>query len=209
MYRKYLHLGLLCSVAFIMSDTGGSGAGDQSKPTLGQALVRLDPNNEDHWTQSGDPLLAHLETVTGGDVSREDVDKLTNGLKRSDDWKQELADSADLVDDDEGDGDAIATNLAALSDEPAPAPPRKSALDSGRYRADTKALEVSVSQVVYLRSPERGNASGVVSEVHDNGEVDVELEGETVTGVQHVSVVKQLPADAPERNLDAWDFNPA
>ena len=44
--------------------------------TLAEAVAALDDANPDHWTQAGHPAIAALETLTGGEVKRADVDAL-------------------------------------------------------------------------------------------------------------------------------------
>lgn len=49
--------------------------------TLPEAVRALDDNSDDDWTQAGLPNLDRLKTMTGGSVSRADVDAI--GRKRA------------------------------------------------------------------------------------------------------------------------------
>lgn len=44
------------------------------KKTLAEALASLDPANDDHWTADGKPRMEVLEDLTGGNLTRADVD---------------------------------------------------------------------------------------------------------------------------------------
>lgn len=49
---------------------------------LADAIMKLDPNNADHWTQSGEARLDVLEGFMGGTVRRKDVNDLFPGLTK-------------------------------------------------------------------------------------------------------------------------------
>lgn len=59
-----------------------SGAG---KLSLADAVAALDDNNDDHWTDGGKPDLKALAGLTGGSVSRADVDALSPARVRKTD----------------------------------------------------------------------------------------------------------------------------
>lgn len=52
------------------------------KMTLAAAVASLDPENEEHWNQDGSPKMSVLEDLTGGNLTRADVDAEFPGLKR-------------------------------------------------------------------------------------------------------------------------------
>lgn len=55
---------------------------DSTKIDLAAAIALLDDANDDHWTQAGLPDISTLKTLTGGDVTRAQVDQLPEGDKR-------------------------------------------------------------------------------------------------------------------------------
>lgn len=61
---------------------GGSMPGSSQPMTLAEAVASLDDANDDHWTQAGHPDIATLKTLTGGDVTRAQVDQLPAEQKR-------------------------------------------------------------------------------------------------------------------------------
>lgn len=50
--------------------------------TLADAIKALDDANDDHWTQAGHPDISTLKQLTGGDVTRAQVDQLPADQKR-------------------------------------------------------------------------------------------------------------------------------
>lgn len=92
------------------TDTGGAGAGTDTgntnhvestltslgqaglntslpeaapKPSLGDAIGGLDPENDAHWTSNNLPSLDHLTEVTGAKVSRGEVEAIADGYTRA------------------------------------------------------------------------------------------------------------------------------
>lgn len=62
---------------------GDAGAGGgEKKPTLEEALKRLDPKDETHWTKGGKPNLTVLTELTGSVVKRADVDDVAPDFTR-------------------------------------------------------------------------------------------------------------------------------
>lgn len=56
---------------------------NSNQPTdLAAAIALLDDANDEHWTQAGLPDISTLKTLTGGDVTRAQVDQLPEGDKR-------------------------------------------------------------------------------------------------------------------------------
>lgn len=53
------------------------------KPTLGEAIGRLDPDDDKHWTSNNLPALDVLEALTGKKVARSDVDAVADGYTRA------------------------------------------------------------------------------------------------------------------------------
>lgn len=51
--------------------------------TLKQALKTLDPKNDEHWTAGGLPRVDVLEQLTGGSVTRDEIEAAAPDLKRS------------------------------------------------------------------------------------------------------------------------------
>lgn len=49
---------------------------------LAAAVALLDDTNDDHWTQAGKPDIAALKSLTGGDVTRAQVDALPTQRER-------------------------------------------------------------------------------------------------------------------------------
>jgi hypothetical protein len=70
---------LKAQIAKFDADGDGKTGGSKSTTapvTLTQAIAALDDANDAHWIQSGKPDLAHLKEVTGGEVTRAEVDAL-------------------------------------------------------------------------------------------------------------------------------------
>lgn len=53
------------------------------KPTLGEAIGQLDPNDDKHWTSNNLPALDVLESMTGKKAARSDVDAVAEGYTRA------------------------------------------------------------------------------------------------------------------------------
>lgn len=53
------------------------------KPTLGEAIGALDPENDKHWTSNNLPALDVLEELTGKKVARDEVNSVANGYTRA------------------------------------------------------------------------------------------------------------------------------
>ena len=53
------------------------------KPTLGEAIGQLDPEDDKHWTSNNLPALDVLEAMTGKKVARSDVDAVAEGYTRA------------------------------------------------------------------------------------------------------------------------------
>lgn len=51
--------------------------------TLRDALLMLDPANDDHWTAGGLPRMEVLEDFTGGNLTRDEVTALAPDLTRA------------------------------------------------------------------------------------------------------------------------------
>ncbi|MFA5702899.1 MAG: hypothetical protein WC982_05200 [Advenella sp.] len=62
--------------------TGGEQAGGE-RPTLGEAIGMLDPEDSDHWTSNNLPSLDKLSELTGKKVGRADVDAVAEGYTRA------------------------------------------------------------------------------------------------------------------------------
>lgn len=61
--------------------------GQTESPVVNQRLVdavsKLDPENEEHWTRTGKPAMSAIETFYGSsDITRADVDAAAPGLSR-------------------------------------------------------------------------------------------------------------------------------
>ena len=55
----------------------------EAAPTdLLAAINLLDPTNDDHWTQSGDPAIAAIEEIYGKDTSRSEVNEVAPDYDR-------------------------------------------------------------------------------------------------------------------------------
>lgn len=54
----------------------------QDKMPLGEALLRLDPNNDEHWTADGAPVLDVVADLVGRGVSRGEIAQAAPGLNR-------------------------------------------------------------------------------------------------------------------------------
>lgn len=62
----------------------GEPAGDPPNAKLLRAIARLDPLNDEHWTQEGKPSVASVEKLYGsGDVTRKDIEAVASDLRRS------------------------------------------------------------------------------------------------------------------------------
>lgn len=64
------------------TDATGSN-NDDMKPTLAEAIGKLDPDNEGHWTSNNLPAIDALEALTGGKVSRKDVEAVAEDFTRA------------------------------------------------------------------------------------------------------------------------------
>ena len=64
------------------SDDAGSPAEQEGKMGLADALASLDPTNNEHWTKTGLPAMSVLEELTGGSLTREDVNAASSGFNR-------------------------------------------------------------------------------------------------------------------------------
>lgn len=53
------------------------------KPTLGEAIGALDPENDKHWTSNNLPALDVLEELTGKKVARDEVNSVADGYTRA------------------------------------------------------------------------------------------------------------------------------
>lgn len=53
------------------------------KPTLGEALALLDPENDSHWTSNNLPGLDDLTALTGEKVTRAEVEAVAEGFTRA------------------------------------------------------------------------------------------------------------------------------
>jgi type II secretory pathway pseudopilin PulG len=70
------------------AETGSTTANDAkvvepAKPTLGEAIAQLDPAEDMHWTSNNLPSTDALEAITGGKVSRADVEAVASGYTRA------------------------------------------------------------------------------------------------------------------------------
>lgn len=219
MYRKIGLIGLaaMLGVAYAMADDGGGGAASAETETgpasvsLEFALAHLDPADDSVWTQSGDPLLDHLKELTGEPVSRDDVDEITYGLKRSDDWQAEIGKI--LGEPAEPEAPPPVADVSHQQDspdkserEPDPVLARKSSIDSGIYVANERARSAGPGLVVDLIDTNGYRSPATIVAHFGNGECDIDQDGVLFTGVQHKSIVDQLPADDPLRNLPRWEF---
>lgn len=54
-----------------------------SKPSLGEAIGLLDPNEDKHWTSNNLPNLEHLGELIGKKVARAEVDAVAEGYTRA------------------------------------------------------------------------------------------------------------------------------
>lgn len=85
MNRTYSILGAallasMSSIAWAAAGEGGGGGGDPV--SLEGALKMLSVDTDDHWTEGGLPLIDRLKGMTGSDVTRAEVDEITDGTKR-------------------------------------------------------------------------------------------------------------------------------
>lgn len=55
----------------------------QEKTLAREALIKLDPKNDDHWTEAGEPAVAAVRAIAGIDtISRADIKALAPKLTR-------------------------------------------------------------------------------------------------------------------------------
>lgn len=54
----------------------------RSAPVVAAAVAQLDPENDDHWTQNGEPKVDAVEAIVGGKVSRADIEAAAPDAKR-------------------------------------------------------------------------------------------------------------------------------
>lgn len=56
---------------------------DERSAAIKAALSKLDPSNDDHWTEGGLPAMGHMKTATGlDDLKRDEVSAAAPGLDR-------------------------------------------------------------------------------------------------------------------------------
>lgn len=58
-----------------------------------EALLKLDPNNDDHWTREGVPRLDVMKELLGADVSRADITQASSSFTRKTPTLEEAADN--------------------------------------------------------------------------------------------------------------------
>lgn len=82
---------------------------------LTQALATLDPDNDDHWTADGLPLVHIVATaVQNQDITRQQITEAAPDFTR-DTWRKQ---KADMVDAQASTGDELKTPAAPEPDEP-------------------------------------------------------------------------------------------
>lgn len=194
-------LASMSSVAWAAADEGGGGGGGGTLP-LEEALKRLSLVTDGHWTEGGLPLIEHLKGLTGSDVTRAEVDAITDGTKR-DAWaewrKTKWSEYA------EGALSPADPDVVAAEDEaPAPALTKEEKVAEDVASAEQKR---SVSS----SAPEQPPVAGAVLTfrgVDQGDDVIVTWPGEqtlTLTGVRHSSKWKESAVDSPLRNLPWFD----
>lgn len=65
------------------SDTNDGKPVAPAKPSLGEVIGTLDPENDAHWTSNNLPSLDHLSEATGAKVSRGEVEAIAEGYTRA------------------------------------------------------------------------------------------------------------------------------
>ena len=73
---------LLSGVCFAAEGSGG-GSGSDDKDKIRQALRKLDPDNDDDWTQGGLPAMARVQELSGmSGLNRQQVGEADPGYNR-------------------------------------------------------------------------------------------------------------------------------
>lgn len=183
---RYPRLSLLAAMSSIAFSAAEAGAG--SGPSVLENVLRgLDPDLNDHWTQAGEPLLAYLNQMTSTDVSRAEVDAITDGTKREA-WAEWSA-----------------------TKWPAPTPPDEPPADGVARLGDDVLVTFPADQ------PFDGanEATGKVVLVLPDGSINVRVfapnggADQFLTGVRHLSALDGLPEGAAEWNLPTWSALPS
>lgn len=181
MYRhsRLSLLAAMSSIAFMAAEaSAGSGPS-----VLENVLSGLDPANNDHWTQAGEPLLAYLNQMTSTDVSRADVDAITDGTKREA-WAEWSATKWSTQPEPSLEGARLGSDVLVIFPTDQPFDGANEAVGKVVLLLDDGAINVRVFA--------------------PNGGADLFL-----TGVRHASTLDDLPADAAERNLPTWSALPS
>jgi len=55
---------------------------DEARSRVAEAVTRLDPGDDDHWTQDGKPAVSAVSQILGGNVTRQDLDQICPGFNR-------------------------------------------------------------------------------------------------------------------------------
>lgn len=93
------------------------------KTKIIEALRQLNPENDDHWSEEGLPVLQVVQSFVGEEVTREQLLAVDPQFTR-DTYLQSLADSADVTDDvtildpEEGSGEDSPEEEAPETEEP-------------------------------------------------------------------------------------------
>lgn len=76
--------------------SGAGGSGRAAQGAIRTALTKLDPENDEHWTDAGLPAVEAVRQLSGNDdVSRQDIKSLAPKLTREEAAKARTADPLD------------------------------------------------------------------------------------------------------------------
>lgn len=157
------------------------GAGGGAQPmSLDDALKTLDATNDDHWTAAGQPRMDYLEGLTGGNLTRDEVDKKFT-KKRAD-----LQASNEPTGDGAGtaDGERIEQNKQSLGEALATGQQGIADIGEGSITETAPAVTSSISEpdrvvqqgddvILHVRSPIMGRTEvlAAVIKVNQDGTI--------------------------------------
>lgn len=168
---------LLSTSAGVLMATADASAGGGTKMTLAEAIATLDPANDEHWTQGGLAKMEYLEGLTGGNLTRAEVDAASAPRR------------ADLQPNDGQDGGTVEQQKQTLDEGLAAGPnPGIEEIGEGSITETAPAVSSTVSDtsrvvqqgdevVLHVRSPINGRTDvpAAVLKINQDGTIAVRI----------------------------------
>ena len=206
-YHRLGMIGLLSTVAFAAADNV-SGSGAASMPLI-DALRLLDFDNADHWNKDGSPSMDALQHLTGDKtITREDVDKITNGAKRPTGPADAIPDVFRAPATNEGKAKEPLTGTGTVSQ----------GTGTGAAQGDLAPQVPSKGRIVTVFAGGGASfdgdaeAAAIVARVNDDGSLNVRVispnggADQFVTGLKTKAELDALPEGDAGRNVSFWDW---